>query len=902
MSSIASIVTKTVTKTAASTTATSTDRATPQGGILEGGNPSKYDPKNPIILFIIQAGIIIIFCRLLHYPLSKLRQPRVIAEVIGGIILGPSVMMRIPGFQNAIFPNASMAGLSLVANLGLVLFLFLVGLEVNMRMFLSNWRVALSVGLAGMALPFGLGCAIAWGLFHHFHDEPETVPIAFGVYMLFIGTALSITAFPVLCRILTELKLLGTPVGVTVLAAGVGNDVTGWILLALCVALVNNGSGLVALYVLLCCFGWILFLVFVVRPGFIWMLRRTGSLQNGPTQGMVALTLLLALTSAWFTGIIGIHPIFGAFLVGLICPHDGGFAIKLTEKIEDLVSVLFLPLYFALSGLSTNLGLLNDGLTWAYVVGVITVAFAGKIIGGTLAARACKLVWRESLSIGVLMSCKGLVELIVLNIGLSAKILSTRTFTIFVVMALITTVSTTPLTLWLYPPAYQQKLDAWKRGEIDWNGDRLAPEQLEGESTPDPPIEKLQTKEVRRLLVYLRLDSLPSLFTFISLLGGDRSTVSTKVHRSKSDLEAVPEDSASSTTALVNKRPLEVHGLRMLELTERTSSVMQGSEMDEHAYRDPVVNAFRAFAQLNNVAVSGGVSVVPESSYAETLTSQASDHFSDLVLIPWSEGSDDILGLDTIASGIQEAFIQRTLETATCNTAVFFNRGFGGQPVFESRSLSRTVSGHSLRSRTSHQTPLPPIVDRSHHVYFPFFGGADDRVALRFVLQLAQNSNITATIIHFNMPIQSGPKKPSSVQVNESSSGLGNLSRLDITERIDTEALYAGAAQDTALIHSLRDSLPIALANRVVFVEVATTAPIDDCLAHARQEIGQSPRNAGDLIVVGRGRHSRLADTNENVANAEMKKTLGVIAETLISGGVRGSVLVIQAGGRGLDA
>lgn len=323
-------------------------------------------------------------------------------------------MMRIPGFKDAIFPTASMPNLSLVANLGLILFLFLVALEVDMRLFAQNWKVAARVGLAGMILPFGLGCAISWGLYHQFRTDAGIVPINFGVYMLFIGTALSITAFPVLCRILSELKLLGTPVGVTVLAAGVGNDVTGWILLALCVALVNNGSGITALYVLLCCIGWVLFLVFAVRPLFMIALRRTGSLQNGPTQSIVALTLLITLTSAWFTGIIGVHPIFGGFLVGLICPHDGGFAIKLTEKIEDLVTVLLLPLYFALSGLSTNLGLLNDGITWGYVVGVIAVAFAGKIIGGTLAARSCKLVWRESLTIGVLMSCKGLVELIVL--------------------------------------------------------------------------------------------------------------------------------------------------------------------------------------------------------------------------------------------------------------------------------------------------------------------------------------------------------------------------------------------------------------------------------------------------------------------------------------------------------
>lgn len=198
------------------------------------------------------------------------------------------------------------------------------------------------------------------------------------------------------------------------LSAGVGNDVVGWILLALCVALVNASTGLTALYVLLTCIAYVFALVYVIRPMFMWFLKRNRSFQNGPSQTVVALVILMTLASAFFTGIIGVHPIFGAFLVGLICPHDGGFAIKLTEKIEDLVCVFLLPLYFALSGLSTNIGLLDNGITWAYVFGVIAVAFCGKFIGGTLAARLCKLVWRESFTIGVLMSCKGLVELIVL--------------------------------------------------------------------------------------------------------------------------------------------------------------------------------------------------------------------------------------------------------------------------------------------------------------------------------------------------------------------------------------------------------------------------------------------------------------------------------------------------------
>lgn len=192
---MASVVTYTVTATILPIvpTPTSTAQTTPHGGVFHGENPSQYDPINPITLFIIPAGIILIFCRLLHFPLSKLRQPRVMAETIGGILLGPSVMGRMPGFTAAIFPAASMATLTLVADLGLVLFLFLVGLQVDLRYLAGHWRVALSVGAAGIALPFGLGCAIAYGLYPHLTEDSGLAPISFGVYMLFIGVAMAIT-------------------------------------------------------------------------------------------------------------------------------------------------------------------------------------------------------------------------------------------------------------------------------------------------------------------------------------------------------------------------------------------------------------------------------------------------------------------------------------------------------------------------------------------------------------------------------------------------------------------------------------------------------------------------------------------------------------------------------------
>ncbi|KAH9907350.1 K+ homeostasis protein Kha1 [Xylariomycetidae sp. FL2044] len=895
----------TITATVSSASATSTGPA-PQGGVLEGVKPNAYSSTSPIQLFIIQAGIIIIFCRVLHYPLSLLGQPRVIAEVIGGILLGPSVLMRIPGFQDAIFPTQSMPIINNVANLGLILFLFLIGLEVDIRLFTSNWRVALSVGLAGMILPFGLGCAIAWGLFNQFHNDGSTVDINFGVYALFIGTALAITAFPVLCRILSELNLLGSPVGVTVLAAGVGNDVVGWILLALCVALVNNGSGLAALYVLLVAVGWVLFLVFLVRPVFHWALRKTGSIQNGPTQGMIALTILLVLTSSWFTNMIGVHAIFGAFLVGLICPHEGGFAIQVTEKIEDLVTVLFLPLYFALSGLSTNLGLLDDGITWGYVIGVIAVAFSGKILGGALAAKAMRLVWRESFTIGVLMSCKGLVELIVLNIGLQAKILSQRTFTIFVVMALVTTVATTPLTKGLYPPWYREKLDKWKRGEIDWDGKPLGTEA----ASQSDSVAKIQNTKFQKLLIYLRLDSLPSLFTFVSLL-----EVENVIPRPGSNEKGEsPDGDDTDRTPVIRKRPLEVHALRILELTERTSSVMKVTEGDDYSRRDPVVNAFRTFSQLHDVAVSGNVVVATEESYAQTVVNQASTQDSDFVLIPWSEvGSNtedqsipfQISSEDRFSGKAHLDFIHATLNKAVCNTGIFIGNGLGGiAPIEKGRpGLSRTVSAVSMPSG-HRETALPPIADKSHHVFFPYIGGVDDRVALRFVLQLAKNPHITVTIAHLTWIEQEDEIAPVSGSVQDPGLAGGELSK----NLVNTEV----TAQDTSLLATLRSSLSPELESRMTFTEasVTPTSALQRTADLASEVVAQNPRNAGDIIVVGR-RHpklpsstARVSDPSNNSSNhsaPDMQRVVGALGEKMARGSLKASVLVIQAGGKGLE-
>jgi hypothetical protein len=444
-------------------------------------------------------------------------------------------------------------------------------------------------------------------------------------------------------------------------------------------------------------------------------------------------------------------------------------------------------------------------------------------------------------------------------------------------MALVTTVATTPLTSALYPPWYQKKLEAWKKGEIDWDGNQLFPEQ-DSEQTS---LEKLQNSPIRRLLVHLRLDSLPSLFTFINLLGGDTQQIS---------------------------NPVRVHGMRMLELTERTSSVMQVSETDENTYNDPVVNAFRTFAQLHYVAVSGSVSIVSAASYAKTITEKASDMSSDLVVIPWSETgtvsesyeshfSIDNYSQDRFRNEPQNTFIRNVLDSTKCNALIFINRGLDGNPPVDVRSLKRTTSGLSIY----HEVVVSPATNLKRHVYFPFFGGSDDRFALRFVLQLAQNPTITVTVMHVNAPTQANTQTQISSRPPEVMGEAGTTEHAVEGSKIGSDATTDGgtdgsAAQDDTFLYSLRDSLPAALAARVSFLSNDSTSNIGSWFSNTDR--GEEAPKIGDLIVVGRRKgieHPVTQHLPSMGTGIEVRKTLGAAAECLILTGVKASILVLQA-------
>ena len=468
-------------------------------------------------------------------------------------------------------------------------------------------------------------------------------------------------------------------------------------------------------------------------------------------------------------------------------------------------------------------------------------------------------------------------------------------------MALITTFATTPLVTFLYPPWYQKKIAAWRRGEIDWDGNPL--NDNSGSSEHADSLQKSETAEIRKLLVYLGLDTLPSIFTFMSLLGGGKPSIS-KTHPR---IEETPSEAVAQE--LSPTRPLAVHGVRMLQLSERLSSVMKESEIDDYSLKDPVINVFRTFGQLNNVAVSGDVEIAPEGSEAEILARSAIERASDMVLLPLNHSgslleSEDCqplsTGSDTIyGSNASSTFVSSFLSKTSCNTALFINNGFGVPvPRGDDNILSRSISKLSLRSHQG--ITLAPIADRSHHIFFPFFGGPDDHMALRLVLRLAQNSNVTATILHVNMAKDTVPAPE--VETTQSSTSYRVKSGVKVSVTPSEEMLIE---QELAFYTSMKDSLPHELRRRVKFEYFSPQPSLQSLTEKAKSEVGQSPKNAGDLIILGRGRgvqrefkHELLdlkSSMNYFARSGPDSQCFGDLAEALIITQVKASLIVIQA-------
>jgi Kef-type K+ transport system membrane component KefB len=399
-----------------------------------------HNLQHPLAILLAQIVTIILVARLFGWFFRKIGQPSVIGEMIAGIVLGPSLVgMYFPEFSAALFPKESLGNLQFLSQIGLILFMFVIGMELDLKVLKNKAHDAVVISHASIVIPFALGLSLAYFIYHTF----APIGVEFSSFGLFMGIAMSITAFPVLARIVQERGMQKTKLGTIAITCAAADDITAWCILAVVIAIVKAGSFTSSLYVIGLAILYVIIMLKIVRP----FLKRVGDLNStreSLNKPVVAIFFITLLISAYAAELIGIHALFGAFLAGAIMPENNKFRNIFIEKVEDVAIIVLLPLFFVFTGLRTQIGLLNDPELWKVTGLIIAVAVAGKFFGSALAAKFVGQNWKDSLAIGALMNTRGLMELVVLNIGYDLGVLSTEIFTMMVIMALVTTFMTGP--------------------------------------------------------------------------------------------------------------------------------------------------------------------------------------------------------------------------------------------------------------------------------------------------------------------------------------------------------------------------------------------------------------------------------------------------------------------------
>ncbi|WP_395059119.1 cation:proton antiporter [Flavobacterium sp.] len=399
-----------------------------------------HNLHHPLAILLGQIITIIIVARFFGWIFKKIGQPSVIGEIIAGIFLGPSVVgMYFPEFSLALFPIESLGNLQFLSQIGLILFMFVIGMELDLKVLKNKANEAVVISHASIVIPFALGISLAYFVYHKFAPQG----VEFLSFSLFMGIAMSITAFPVLARIVQERGIHKTKLGSIVITCAAADDITAWCLLAVVIAIVKAGTFESSLYVIGLAIFYVLIMLFLIKPFF----KRVGDLYSNNenlSKPVVAIFFLTLILSSYATEVIGIHALFGAFMTGVIMPDVSKFRNIFIEKVEDVALILLLPLFFVFTGLRTQIGLINDPYLWKITGFIILVAVVGKFVGSALAAKFVGQNWKDSLTIGALMNTRGLMELVVLNIGYDLGVLTSEMFTMMVIMALVTTFMTGP--------------------------------------------------------------------------------------------------------------------------------------------------------------------------------------------------------------------------------------------------------------------------------------------------------------------------------------------------------------------------------------------------------------------------------------------------------------------------
>ncbi|CAO1944634.1 unnamed protein product [Urochloa humidicola] len=593
-------------------------------GIWQGFNPLEFS----LPLFILQTAIIVVTTRVLVLVLRPFRQPRVIAEILAGVLLGPSVMGQIETWATMVFPQRSLLTLETVAHLGLLYFLFLVGLEMDIDVIRRSGKKALFVAIAGMALPFCMGIATSFIFRHQVSRNVHQTS-----FLLFLGVALSVTAFPVLARILAEIKLLGTDLGRIAMSAAIVNDMCAWILLALAIAISEvDSAALSSFWVLLSGFLFVLFCFYVVRPGMWWLIKRTPE-GEGVSDMEVSLILTGVMLAGVCTDAIGIHSVFGAFVYGLVIP-TGPLGVTLIEKIEDFVTGLLLPLFFAISGLRTNIQKISDPVTVGLLVLVFVMASFAKIMGTIIIAALYTMPFREGIALGFLMNTRGLVEMIVLNIGRDNEVLDDESFAVMVLVSVAMTTLVTPVVLGVYRPS--RRLVGYKRRNL---------QRIRHDS------------ELRMLACVHITRNVPSVLSLLELSNPSK------------------------------RSPIFIYALHLVELTGRASNMLaaaaasaskpsrSGTGSSLPPVTEHIFNAFENYERhTGGVSIQTLAAVSPYQSMHEDVSVLAEDKHVSLIVVPFHKQQTVDGGMEPINPHVR-GFNESLLTTSPCSVAILVDRG-----------------------------------------------------------------------------------------------------------------------------------------------------------------------------------------------------------------------------------